>query len=151
MVGIIAVLVDKVLNITKGFKFEGLKHRQIRHHRNWEYLCLVDGSDAAVQTVKGLQIKIAPERLGRQRYVIEFAILYQCQHLTAIVGRAWDRLDMLYEETERLFKRVKASKDICELRNMINVGYLITRWALECKECRGLHYTTDYPVHAYDK
>ena len=65
--------------------------------------------------------------------------------------RAWDRLDMLYEETERLFKRVKASKDICELRNMINVGYLITRWALERKECRGLHYTTDYPVHAYDK
>ena len=41
--------------------------------------------------------------------------------------RAWDRLDLLYEETEALFKRVKASKDICELRNMINVGYLITR------------------------
>ena len=65
--------------------------------------------------------------------------------------RAWDRLDMLYEETERLFKRVKASRDICELRNMINVGYLITRWALERKECRGLHFTTDYPLHAYDK
>ena len=64
---------------------------------------------------------------------------------------AWDRLDMLYEETERLFKRVKASKDICELRNMINVGYLITRFALERKESRGLHYTIDYPVHAYDK
>ena len=65
--------------------------------------------------------------------------------------RAWDRLDMLYEETENLFKRVKASKDICELRNMINVGYLITRFALERKESRGLHYTVDYPVHAYDK
>ena len=65
--------------------------------------------------------------------------------------RAWDRLDMLYEETERLFKRVKASRDICELRNMINVGYLVTRWALERKECRGLHFTTDYPLHAYDK
>ena len=65
--------------------------------------------------------------------------------------RAWDRLDMLYEETERLFKRVKASRDICELRNMINVGYLITRWALERKECRGLHFTIDYPLHAYDK
>ena len=65
--------------------------------------------------------------------------------------RAWDRLDMLYEETERLFKRVKASRDICELRNMINVAYLITRWALERKECRGLHFTTDYPLHAYDK
>ena len=65
--------------------------------------------------------------------------------------RAWDRLDMLYEETERLFKRVKASKDICELRNVINVGYLITRFALERKESRGLHFTIDYPVHAYDK
>ena len=65
--------------------------------------------------------------------------------------RAWDRLDLLYEETEALFKRVKAGKDICELRNMINVGYLITRQAIERKECRGLHYTTDYPVHAYDK
>lgn len=64
--------------------------------------------------------------------------------------RAWDRLDMLYEETERLFKRVKASRDICELRNMINVGYLITRQAMERKECRGLHFTIDYPQHAYD-
>ncbi len=63
--------------------------------------------------------------------------------------RAWDRLDLLYEETEALFKRVKASKDICELRNMINVGYLITRQAIERKECRGLHYTIDYPHHAY--
>ena len=65
--------------------------------------------------------------------------------------RAWTRLDLLYEETEELFKRVKATPDICELRNMINVGYLITRQALERKESRGLHYPTDYPKHAYDQ
>ncbi len=65
--------------------------------------------------------------------------------------RAWERLDLLYEETEDLFKRVKATKDICELRNMINVGYLITRHALERKESRGLHYTVDYEKHALDK
>lgn len=65
--------------------------------------------------------------------------------------RAWDRLDLLYEETESLFKRVKVSRDLCELRNMINTGYLITRMAIERKESRGLHYTIDYPVHAYDK
>ena len=65
--------------------------------------------------------------------------------------RAWDRLDLLYEETEDLFKHVKASRDICELRNMKNVAKLITRQAIERKECRGLHYTIDYPVHAYDK
>lgn len=65
--------------------------------------------------------------------------------------RAWTRLDLLYEETEELFKRVKPTKDICELRNMINVGYLITRQAMERKESRGLHYTIDYPKHAYDQ
>ncbi len=65
--------------------------------------------------------------------------------------RAWTRLDLLFEETEELFKRVKATPDICELRNMINVGYLITRWAIERKESRGLHYTIDYPKHAYDQ
>ena len=64
--------------------------------------------------------------------------------------RAWNRLDILYEETERLFKRVKASREICELRNMINVGYLITRQAMERKESRGLHYTIDYPHAATD-
>lgn len=65
--------------------------------------------------------------------------------------RAWKRLDLLYEETEELFKRVKPTRGICELRNMINVGYLITRQAIERKESRGLHYTIDYPKHAYDR
>ena len=59
--------------------------------------------------------------------------------------RAWDRLDIIYEETESLFKRSVASREICELRNMVNVGYLIMRQAMERKESRGLHYTIDYP------
>ena len=54
-------------------------------------------------------------------------------------------------DADELFKRAKATKDICELRNMINVGYLITRQAMERKESRGLHYTIDYPKHAYDQ
>ena len=61
------------------------------------------------------------------------------------LDRAWNRLDILYEETERLFKSSKASRQICELRNIINVGYLIMRQAKERKESRGLHYTIDYP------
>lgn len=59
--------------------------------------------------------------------------------------RAWDRLDIIYAETESLFKRSVASREICELRNMVNVGYLIMRQAMERKESRGLHYTIDYP------
>ena len=59
--------------------------------------------------------------------------------------RAWTRLDNLYEETEKLFLRSRVDKDICELRNMINTGYLIMRQAMERKESRGLHYSIDYP------
>lgn len=61
------------------------------------------------------------------------------------LDRAWNRLDILYEETKKLFKCSKASREICELRNIINVGYLIMRQAKERKESRGLHYTIDYP------
>ena len=59
--------------------------------------------------------------------------------------RAWNRLDILYEETERLFKASKVSREICELRNLINVAYLIMRQAMERKESRGLHFTMSYP------
>ena len=58
--------------------------------------------------------------------------------------RAWNRLDLLYEETEELFKRSVISKELCELRNIINVGYLIMRQAMERKESRGLHYNIDH-------
>lgn len=61
------------------------------------------------------------------------------------LDRAWNRLDILYEETEKLFKQSKPTKELCELRNIINVAYLIMRQARERKESRGLHYTVDYP------
>lgn len=61
------------------------------------------------------------------------------------LDRAWNRLDILYEETEKLFKQSKVTREICELRNIISVGYLIMRQAKERKESRGLHYSVDYP------
>ncbi len=61
--------------------------------------------------------------------------------------RAFDRLQILFTETEELYKKSKLSPDICELRNMINVGYLIIRHAMARHESRGLHYSLDYPGH----
>ena len=59
--------------------------------------------------------------------------------------RAFDRLELLYHETENLFDRSIVSKEICELRNVINIGYLVIIAAQKRKESRGLHYTLDYP------
>ena len=59
--------------------------------------------------------------------------------------RAMSRLEILYRETENLFEKSVVSSDICELRNVISIAYLIIKQALLRKESRGLHYTVDYP------
>jgi L-aspartate oxidase len=59
--------------------------------------------------------------------------------------RAMVRLDILYEETEQLYKKSLISKKICELRNLINVGYIIIKMAQNRHESVGLHYSIDYP------
>jgi L-aspartate oxidase len=59
--------------------------------------------------------------------------------------RAIRRLDILHEETESLYERTEVSPQLCELRNLITVGYLIVKSASFRKESRGLHFNTDYP------
>ena len=59
--------------------------------------------------------------------------------------RANKRLDLLHAETEELYQRTEVSPQLCELRNMITVAYLIVKSAEFRKESRGLHYNTDYP------
>lgn len=59
--------------------------------------------------------------------------------------RAFDRLEILYKETEDLYEKSIVSKEICELRNMINVAYLVIKMAMNRKESIGLHYSIDYP------
>jgi L-aspartate oxidase len=59
--------------------------------------------------------------------------------------RAMDRLEILYRETEDLYEKSILTVKICELRNMINVAYLVIKMASQRKESRGLHYSLDYP------
>ncbi len=59
--------------------------------------------------------------------------------------RASRRLDLLHEETEQLYENTKVSPQLCELRNLITIGYLIVKGAQFRKESRGLHYNTDHP------
>jgi L-aspartate oxidase len=61
------------------------------------------------------------------------------------LGRANRRLDLLHEETESLYQKTQVSPQLCELRNMITVAYLVVKSAELRKESRGLHYNTDYP------
>ena len=57
--------------------------------------------------------------------------------------RALDRLRIIYGETEALYERTIVSPALCELRNMINVSYLVVKAAMARTENKGLHYNSD--------
>jgi len=57
--------------------------------------------------------------------------------------RSLNRLHILYQETEELYRNTTISPQLCELRNMINVSYLIIKQSMDQKENRGTFYNID--------
>ncbi len=57
--------------------------------------------------------------------------------------RAMDRLELIYLEHEELYRQSKVSVPICELRNMIEVSYLVIKMAMARRENTGLHFNID--------
>lgn len=58
--------------------------------------------------------------------------------------RAFDRLEILYEENEALYEQTVITQKLCELRNIICIGYLIIKHARLRKNSVGLHYMVKY-------
>jgi L-aspartate oxidase len=58
--------------------------------------------------------------------------------------RAFDRLEILYKENEALYEKTVVTPKLCELRNIICIGYLIIKHARQRKESVGLHYMVNY-------
>jgi L-aspartate oxidase len=58
--------------------------------------------------------------------------------------RAFDRLEILYKENEALYEKTIITPKLCELRNIICIGYLIIKHARLRKESVGLHYLVSY-------
>jgi L-aspartate oxidase len=58
--------------------------------------------------------------------------------------RAMKRLDILYAENEMLYDESVLSPQLCELRNLITIAYLITQDSLDQKENRGAFFNKDF-------
>ncbi len=58
--------------------------------------------------------------------------------------RALKRINILYHETERLYDEAVLSPQLCELRNLITIAFLITRQSLDRKENRGTFFNIDF-------
>jgi L-aspartate oxidase len=61
--------------------------------------------------------------------------------------RAFDRLEILYNENETLYEKTIITQKLCELRNLICIGYLIIKHAMRRKESVGLHYMARFTKH----
>ena len=57
--------------------------------------------------------------------------------------RAFDRLNLIFRETEELYNRSVLTEPLCELRNLIACAYLIIKQAMARRQNVGLHYSID--------
>ena len=57
--------------------------------------------------------------------------------------RALDHLDYIYQDTEKLYKKVTLSPQIVELRNLNTIAYLIVKQSMEMKQNKGAFFSLD--------
>ena len=64
---------------------------------------------------------------------------------TKRLERAMHRIELLRDEVQDYYANFRVSRDLLELRNLLDCADLIVRSALARRESRGLHFTRDYP------
>lgn len=99
--------------------------------RDWD----AEGTVAAKE-----KILIQHNREELQRLMSNYVSIVRS---TERLNRAAKRLELLYQEAELLYSKSKVSVELCELRNMIAVGYLIVQHSLAQKENKGAFYNLD--------
>jgi len=98
--------------------------------------------DASGTNQPGEQVLITHNRKELQRVMSDYVGIVRSEQR---LDRAFRRTRLLYEETESFYRGARVSRDLCELRNLIAVSYLIIECARQRRESRGLHYVLDYP------
>ena len=65
---------------------------------------------------------------------------------TRRLERALSRIALLREETRDYYANFRVTRDLLELRNLVECAELVVRSALMRRESRGLHFSRDFPA-----
>ena len=66
---------------------------------------------------------------------------------TKRLERAQHRIGLLKEEIDEYYRHFRITRDLLELRNLVEVASLIVNSALTRRESRGLHFSRDFSGH----
>jgi L-aspartate oxidase len=112
-----------------------------KHFRNVKFLKDVPDWDAEGMVLNEEMILITQSKKEVQSIMSNYVGIVRSN---LRLKRGLDRLKIIYKETEDLYQKSLVTQDICELRNLINVAYLVIRMAKKRKQSIGLHYNIDY-------
>ena len=106
-----------------------------------EEIKLVDWDDSKVITA-GENIVIAHNWDATRRLMWDYVGVVRND---SRLNMAKENIKLIYDEVENFYKNYELTSDFIELRNLVLVARIIIESALDRKESRGLHFTSDYP------
>lgn len=85
-------------------------------------------------------VVLTHNRKELQRIMSDYLAIFRSNEM---IEMALSRLNVLYEETEKIYKKTRISPQLYELRNLITIGYLIAKQSITQKENKGTFYNVD--------